>query len=869
MKIFRTLFFVISFLNLTYAQSIKVAILDFENTSGKTEYDALSKAISNMLITDLANNIHPKKVEFFERSQLNKLLDEQKLQKSKNFDTKTAVDFGKLSGVNYVFVGSVFVLDGMCNFSSKLVDVQTSKILLAKDVSGKIETWLQLKSQLAEAIAKQLNNPISLDPSYKDQITSLSTLNQYGKILTTMDEGDIEKAEQIRSLFEETNPEFNYFKDIKDDLEKLSKRITNLEEVIGLITNDSELGYAALAKNDYRNAIKYFEKFLSEKTDIDENLKLDIYIKLTELYYNLNQFSIALNYSRKATSIYTFHTKANELELLSLCKLNMISDAKVKYRFIIDSLVLINEINFRRSNKNELLEWKSVDGIYYSLHPSYDGLNNEGYGGVLKNEIKINEFLLENNIKYTDLVEIISQYEKLEAKILKSNNQELFASDQILYFYRLSLQHAEQLRKSNQLIEYKRHLEKEIHRLEEFGVKCGNDCTDPNQKMELGFSQLNPDQMKFLQELGLSNSKLEFENNFKLYYGDFVFNYLIMLIQEGNLKDANKIYTDLKSTYVKNRSLYFYGFYWDVILGLRIVNNDLASRSPLSEIEFEKKLNIKILNRLKELGIPVAKFDALKNVKIEINSGNKIIEVDDKIVSSNQMWTKNLGVIADGLGNEIKLAKNQNELYSFYHDSIPAFCFYDFDENNGLKYGKLYNYWALKLITSNPPKGWIIAGQKEISDFLKLQDILSYYQSIKSIEELLAQIKFKPEAIPFEKSGQYNGNGFCCINSQFSIWTAESISVSVDFKLRDKAIVNGGKVSDGSYLSENHQVIVVFNGVVSEVRYVESEEDEKLTLLKKEIEYQKLVEIDNEGVINFSDINCKECCFAIRLVKNK
>ena len=56
-----------------FAQTNKVAILDFENTSGKTEYEALGKAMSSMLITDLSNNIHPKKFEFFERSQLNKL----------------------------------------------------------------------------------------------------------------------------------------------------------------------------------------------------------------------------------------------------------------------------------------------------------------------------------------------------------------------------------------------------------------------------------------------------------------------------------------------------------------------------------------------------------------------------------------------------------------------------------------------------------------------------------------------------------------------------------------------------------------------------------------------------------------------------
>ena len=49
-------------LNLTlYSQSnIKVAILDFENTSTNSKYDGFGKALSNMLITDLKNFIHPK-----------------------------------------------------------------------------------------------------------------------------------------------------------------------------------------------------------------------------------------------------------------------------------------------------------------------------------------------------------------------------------------------------------------------------------------------------------------------------------------------------------------------------------------------------------------------------------------------------------------------------------------------------------------------------------------------------------------------------------------------------------------------------------------------------------------------------------------
>ena len=232
MKVLAISFVLLFVLYNAYSQTTKVAILDFENVSGAAEYESWGKALSNMLITDLANNIHPNKVEFFERSQLNKLLDEQSLQKSKNFDEKTAVDFGKLSGVNYVFIGSVFVMGSTCNFSSKLVDVQTSKILLTKDVSGNVEDFLKLKTELAEAIADQLNYPILLEPAYKELSTTPATINQYLKILNTMDGGDMEKAEEMRSLFEETNPEFRYFADVKEDIEELKKQVAqNTEDI--------------------------------------------------------------------------------------------------------------------------------------------------------------------------------------------------------------------------------------------------------------------------------------------------------------------------------------------------------------------------------------------------------------------------------------------------------------------------------------------------------------------------------------------------------------------------------------------------------------------------------------------------------------
>ena len=85
-----TIIIILIFLsNSCFSQAIRVAIMDFDNISGKEEYNTFGKVISNMLITDLKNNVN--ELEIFERTQLNKILNEQQIQSTINFDAKTAV----------------------------------------------------------------------------------------------------------------------------------------------------------------------------------------------------------------------------------------------------------------------------------------------------------------------------------------------------------------------------------------------------------------------------------------------------------------------------------------------------------------------------------------------------------------------------------------------------------------------------------------------------------------------------------------------------------------------------------------------------------------------------------------------------------
>lgn len=231
-----TKFFVIGVLfisQLSVCQQ-KVAILDFENTSKISKYDGYGKALANMLITDLRNSIHPRKITFIERSQLNNILKEQQLQKSINFDNSTTVNFGKLVGVQYVILGSVYILDGTCNITSRMVNVETSEIEFSKESNGEITKWLQLKSNLAEQLSFSLNNPIEIDEAYK-VVTSENVISQYANVIEEIDNNNLTKAEELNTILGSVIPDFKYFEELKLDLETLKQQVSKNTEKIDVI----------------------------------------------------------------------------------------------------------------------------------------------------------------------------------------------------------------------------------------------------------------------------------------------------------------------------------------------------------------------------------------------------------------------------------------------------------------------------------------------------------------------------------------------------------------------------------------------------------------------------------------------------------
>lgn len=86
----------------------RIAIIPFENKSGKGYYGAINETITDEIISNLLNT--PSAVEFVEiitRDQLQQVLNEQNLGSSGIINEATAMQVGKILGVSEIIVGQI------------------------------------------------------------------------------------------------------------------------------------------------------------------------------------------------------------------------------------------------------------------------------------------------------------------------------------------------------------------------------------------------------------------------------------------------------------------------------------------------------------------------------------------------------------------------------------------------------------------------------------------------------------------------------------------------------------------------------------------------------------------------------------------
>ncbi len=102
-------------------------------------------------------------------------------------------------------------------------------------------------------------------------------------------------------------------------------------------------------------------------------------------------------------------------------------------------------------------------------------------------------------------------------------------------------------------------------------------------------------------------------------------------------------------------------------------------------------------------------------------SQDKTQQSPKEVKIGSQVWmSQNLDTDKFNNGDAIPQAKTAAEWVEAAAKKTPAWCYYENDSNYGLKYGKLYNFYAVNDPRGMAPKGWHIPTEPEFTALVKL-----------------------------------------------------------------------------------------------------------------------------------------------------
>ncbi|WP_044184944.1 CsgG/HfaB family protein [Hyalangium minutum] len=168
-----------------------VAVLYFDNNTGDSSLNVLQKGFADMMVTDLSA---VEQLQLVEREKLQAIIDEQKLQRSKYFDAKTAVKLGKLVGAQYAVSGSFQAMEPQLRIDIKMFDLQTGNVLVTGQVVGLKNKLFELQQQLVTRFVTGLALKLPGPPRLKSRTPDVDTLLSYSKGIDLVDQGKLEEA---------------------------------------------------------------------------------------------------------------------------------------------------------------------------------------------------------------------------------------------------------------------------------------------------------------------------------------------------------------------------------------------------------------------------------------------------------------------------------------------------------------------------------------------------------------------------------------------------------------------------------------------------------------------------------------------------
>jgi len=178
-----------------------LAVLNFDNNTGRADYDAMGRGLAAMMISDLAAS---PALKLIERERMQDVLKEQDMGRSAMFDSSTAVKAGRLLGAEFIATGSLAAAAPELRIDMRLIRVETGEIVKTARATGPEDKLFALEQQLADRVLKDLD--IALSPESAELLRKrqeanralgVSAFRDFSSGLVAMDNGDYLRAAEL------------------------------------------------------------------------------------------------------------------------------------------------------------------------------------------------------------------------------------------------------------------------------------------------------------------------------------------------------------------------------------------------------------------------------------------------------------------------------------------------------------------------------------------------------------------------------------------------------------------------------------------------------------------------------------------------
>lgn len=180
-----------------------VCVIDFENNTGDSTYNALRGGLAEMVLTDIAG---AEGLRVVERRRIKDVLQELELQSSDLVDQETAGRIGKLIGADNVVTGAIAAVKPQIRIDIRLIRVQSGEVILADRIVGRARNFFELQQALAKRFVDALG--AQLGPSKAGRVDELETVVEFSRGLDLAERGELDEASKRLSRVVTKAPSF-------------------------------------------------------------------------------------------------------------------------------------------------------------------------------------------------------------------------------------------------------------------------------------------------------------------------------------------------------------------------------------------------------------------------------------------------------------------------------------------------------------------------------------------------------------------------------------------------------------------------------------------------------------------------------------